>query len=201
MGWLPLVAAFLLGSIPSAVLVGRLAGVDVRGQGSDNPGATNTWRTVSPLAGLLVLALDAFKGWAAVAWVPTLAVGQPSWFPVAAGGAAVLGHVFNPFLLFRGGKGVATSAGVVGALAPHLLVVPLVLFAIVVAIRRRVSEASLSAAVSLPLAAIGWGLLVPSGWPSRGLLALTGGVALLVLWTHRNNIRRIRSGDEPPLIG
>jgi glycerol-3-phosphate acyltransferase PlsY len=200
MGWLPLLAAFLLGSIPSAVLVGRLAGVDPSGQGSGNPGATNTWRSISPLAGLLVLALDVFKGWAAVAWVPPIAPNHPSWFPAAVAAAAVLGHVFNPFLLLRGGKGVATSAGVLGALAPPLLIVPLTLFAIVFAIRRRVSEASLVAALSLPLASGVWRLVASNGWPGGDVLILTGGLALLLIWTHRENIARIRSGDEPPLL-
>ena len=197
MVWLPLLAAFLLGSIPSAVLAGRLAGVDVRGEGSGNPGATNTWRTVGPIPGLIVLALDVFKGWAAVVWVPTLMDGPPSWLPVAAGAAAVLGHVFNPFLLLRGGKGVATSAGVIGALSPQLLIVPLALFLIVFAWRRRVSVASLVAAVSLALTALGFRFLLPDYREPQGLLVFTGTLVLLLLWTHRENLRRIRSGGEP----
>ena len=186
---IPIVVAFVLGSIPSAVLIGRLAHVDVRGQGSGNPGAANTWRTAGRLAGSVVLVLDAFKGWVAVAWLPALAPGHPSWVPAAAAGAAVLGHVFSPFLGFRGGKGVATSAGAVGALSLTLLLAPLASFAIVFAWRRRASEASLAALLALPLSAFAY----------RRLQVLSVGLALLGFWAHRRNIRRILAGEEARL--
>jgi len=194
-----ILAAFLLGSVPAAVLVGRLAGADVRAQGSKNPGAANTWRVAGRLPGLVVLFLDGAKGWLAAAVVPGLFPGTPGWVAAAAAAAAVLGHVFNPWLRLRGGKGVATAAGAIGGLAPRLLVGPLVFFAIVFALRRRVSEASIVAVLMLPVVAVAYRLLPPADWPRNEVLLLTVGFALLLTWTHRGNLRRIRAEQEPKL--
>jgi len=197
MPFAPILAAFVLGSIPSALLVGRWAGKDVRREGSANPGATNTWRVAGRGPGLLVLFLDALKGWLAAAVLPGLVPSGAPWIAAAAGAAAVLGHVFNPWLGLRGGKGVATSAGAIGALAPRLLVGPLGLFVLVFALRRKVSEASIAAALSLPVVALVYRLLPPAGWPGDELLVAGAGLALLLLWTHRDNLRRIRERREP----
>ena len=200
MGFLiPVLAAFFVGAIPFAVLIGRVAGVDVRQHGSGNPGATNVWRIAGRFTGVAVLALDALKGWVAVVGLRAYVTDEQPWLLVAAGGAAILGHVFSPFLMFRGGKGVATSAGVVGALAPRLLVAPLAFFVIVLVLRRRVSEASLVAAIVLPLAAGLYRLLPPQGWPERELLVICSAVTLLLFWTHRANVRRLRSREESEL--
>jgi glycerol-3-phosphate acyltransferase PlsY len=195
----PILVAFLLGSIPSAVVVGRWAGADVRGQGSKNPGAANAWRVAGRIAGLVVLVLDALKGWIAAAMLPTLFAETTPWVVAATAASAVLGHVFNPWLGFRGGKGVATGAGVIAALAPRLLIGPLGLFVIVFALRRRVSEASVVATLALPIVAGSYRLLPPPGWPGTELLILCGVIAILLLWSHRSNIRRIRTGLEPRL--
>ena len=98
-----------------------------------------------------------------------------------------------------GGKGVATAAGAIGALAPRLLVGPLAFFVIVFALRRRVSEASIAAALMLPVGAVVYRLLPPAGWPKIELLILSVALAGLLLWTHRANVRRIRKGSEPQL--
>jgi glycerol-3-phosphate acyltransferase PlsY len=199
MAFAPILVAFLLGSIPSAVLIGRLFGVDVRRQGSANPGAANTWRIAGRAAGLIVLALDGLKGWAAAAVLPNLFPDLASWVAAACAAAAVLGHVFNPWLGLRGGKGVATAGGVMAALAPRLLLGPLAFFVIVFALRRRVSEASLAAALMLPAVTLVFRILPPVGWPGLDLLILTSGLAVLLVGAHRANIRRIRADLEPPL--
>jgi glycerol-3-phosphate acyltransferase PlsY len=199
MAFAPILAAFLLGSIPSAILVGRLVGSDVRKQGSGNPGAANTWRVAGRIPGLIVLFLDSLKGWLAAGLVPALFTDAAPWVAPAAAASAVFGHVFNPWFRLRGGKGVATAAGAIGALAPRLLVGPLAFFVIAFALRRRVSEASIVAAVTLPIVAVAYRLLPPRGWPGTELLVLSAVLAMLVLWSHRTNIRRIRAGREPRL--
>jgi len=195
----PILVAFLLGSIPSAILVGRLAGADVRQQGSKNPGAANTWRVAGRIPGLIVLFLDGFKGWLAAGIVPALFAEAAPWVAPCAAAAVVLGHVFNPWLGLRGGKGVATAGGAIAALAPRLLVGPLVFFVIAFALRRRVSEASIVAAVTLPVVTVAYRLLPPPGWPGFELLILSAAFAVLLVWSHRANIRRIRAGLEPRL--
>ena len=199
MTFAPILAAFLLGTIPSAVLIGRLAGANVREQGSANPGAANTWRLAGRVPGLGVLFLDCLKGWLAAGMLPALVADAAAWVAPAAAAAAVLGHVFNPWLGLRGGKGVATAAGAIGALAPRLLVGPLAFFVIVFAMRRRVSEASIVAALLLPVVAVVYRLLPPGGWPGIELLILSAALAVLLSWSHRSNIRRIRAGREPQL--
>ncbi|TDI46660.1 MAG: glycerol-3-phosphate 1-O-acyltransferase [Acidobacteria bacterium] len=199
MSFAPILVAFLLGSIPSAVIVGRLAGSDVRKQGSGNPGAANTWRVAGRVAGLVVLFLDGFKGWLAAGVLPALFTDAAPWVAPAAAASAVLGHVFTPWFRLRGGKGVATAAGAIGALAPRLLIAPLAFFVIAFAFRRRVSEASIVAALTLPVVAVAYRVLPPPGWPETELLVLSAALAVLVLWSHRANIRRIRAGREPRL--
>jgi len=199
MAFAPILVAFLLGSLPSAVVVGRWAGTDVRRQGSKNPGAANTWRVAGRLAGLIVLFLDALKGWLAAGWLPMLFGETAPWVAATTAAGAVLGHVFNPWLGFRGGKGVATAAGAVAALAPRLLIGPLGLFVIAFVLRRRVSEASVVAALALPVVALSYRLLPPPGWPGGELLVLCAGIAVLLVWSHRANLRRIRAGLEPQL--
>ena len=196
MPFAPILVAFLLGSIPSAIIIGRLAGSDVRKQGSGNPGAANTWRVAGRIPGLIVLFLDSLKGWLAAGVLPALFTDVAPWVAPAAAVSAVLGHVFNPWFRLRGGKGVATAAGAIGALAPRLLIGPLAFFVIVFALRRRVSEASIVAALTLPVIAVAYRLLPPPGWPGIELLVLSAALAVLVLWSHRANIRRIRAGGE-----
>ncbi len=199
MSFAPILVAFLLGSIPGAVIVGRLVGSDVRKQGSGNPGAANTWRVAGRIPGLIVLFLDGLKGWLAAGVLPALFTDAAPWVASAAAVSAVLGHVFNPWFRLRGGKGIATAGGAIGALAPRLLIGPLAFFVIVFALRRRVSEASIVAALTLPVIAVAYRLLPPPGWPGIELLVLSAMLAVLVLWSHRANIRRIRAGREPRL--
>jgi glycerol-3-phosphate acyltransferase PlsY len=189
MKWLSLMAfAYLLGSVPTGVLVARLfGGDDPRKMGSGNIGATNVARTAGKLPGILTLAGDALKGlipaaWAAASFDSALAA-------ALVGLAAYLGHLFSVFLRFKGGKGVATASGVFLALATGPLILAAIVFGAVVWKWRMVSLGSLSAAAALPLLC---GFL---GEPAEvTLLALV--VAGLTVWRHWANVERIVAGTE-----
>lgn len=194
--WGGVIVAYALGSIPSAYIAGRLLkGVDLRRHGSGNLGATNVLRTLGAPAALAVLLADAAKGAAAVLWVPRLVdgTGSPLW-PMLFGLAAIAGHVRPVFLLWQGGgKGVATAAGVFGALAPVPLLIAVAVFLLVLATTRLMSLGSLSAAAALPLA-----VAIVRG-PRDPLVLIGLAVTVFVFWTHRANIGRLRRGVEPRL--
>jgi glycerol-3-phosphate acyltransferase PlsY len=187
-----LVIAYLVGSIPTAYLVGRANGIDLRTVGSGNLGATNVFRTLGWKSGLFVYVVDLLKGALPVLWLPALAGVAPGWpWGVAFGLAAVAGHVRPVYLMGKGGgKGVATASGVFLALAPVPFLISFLAFAAVVAVTKYVSLASLVAASVLPLALF-WreGALTP-------LVFVAAGVAAFVFWTHRDNIARLRHGTE-----
>lgn len=206
------VIAFLAGSIPFGYLVARAHGVDIRSVGSGNIGATNVGRALGKRWARIVFALDFLKG-----LLPTLAAGfalhqLPSpkadaanaWWWATAALAAVLGHVFTPWLGFRGGKGVATGTGVVLGCFPLLSVAGVVagiVWKISFSMTRTVSIASLAAATTLPVGTLGAVFVrsrvsdtAPSAWP---VVALAGGLSVLVWLSHRSNIRRIIAGTEP----
>ncbi|MCL6561565.1 MAG: glycerol-3-phosphate 1-O-acyltransferase PlsY [Firmicutes bacterium] len=186
-------AAWGLGGLPFGYLWARWRhGVDVRQHGSRNIGATNVARTVGLGAGLLVLALDAAKGYVAVAWVGPWALhhGLPAPFGPLTGTLAVLGHGFSPWLRFRGGKGVATALGATWALSPIAGAVGVAVFLAVALATRWVSLAS-GMAILAVLASV-W----LSGRP--GLVAeFALPVATFSLWAHRANWARLSQGTEP----
>lgn len=180
--------AYLLGSVPTGFILGYLAGVDVRRAGSGNVGATNVARVAGKWLGFLTLVLDAAKG-----FVPVLIAQQMGLRAEVASGAALaafLGHLYPVFLKFRGGKGVATALGVLLALAPAATAVLLVIFFIVASATRIVSVASIVAAGMAPVAVWLMGY-------SESLAPVTLLIALLIVWRHRGNIRRLRTGAEP----
>ncbi|HET6663778.1 MAG TPA: glycerol-3-phosphate acyltransferase [Acidimicrobiales bacterium] len=181
--------AYLLGTFPSAWLATRGRGVDPSAAGSGNPGATNVYRTAGRRAGVLTLAGDVFKGAAAagLGW----AVGGHG-LGVACGVAAVLGHVAPLNRLSRGGKGVATGAGMALVLFPLAALMSAAMFAVVTGFTRTVSLGSMAAVAILPAAA---GAL---GAPGREVAALAG-CALVVIARHRANIGRLWRGEEPHL--
>ena len=192
------VGAYLLGSISWSVLLVRLLqGMDVRSVGSGNAGATNVMRAAGKKAGVAVLLLDIGKGIAAVAVPRTL--DAP---PAVVGGAAVavvLGHVFPAFFGFRGGKGVATSAGALGTLSPVAMALGLLVFLVVVTWKRYVSLGSIVTAAFFPLLA--W-VSHRRGWTEHGggWTLLAGAlIALLVVIKHQGNLRRLWQGTEPRL--
>jgi glycerol-3-phosphate acyltransferase PlsY len=188
--------AFLLGAVPFALLVVRLCkGVDVRRVGSGNVGATNASRAFTSKGGrlaafLAIYLLDAAKGFAPAWWGPTwFGVGEPSTAAVLAGAAAVLGHVFTPFLGFRGGKGVATATGVLLALDWQVTAIALVVFFVVRAATGHVFFGSMALGISLPAAAIA--LHPDTAFSARlplTLLCLL--LAVFLVWTHRSNLRK-----------
>ncbi len=179
--------AYLLGAIPFGLVLARvLKGIDVREHGSQNIGATNVARTAGKPLGILTLVLDAAKGAA-----PVLVAQQQSWGWLAAAGGlvAVLGHVFPLYLKFRGGKGVATAAGVFAALAPLPTAIALGVFLLVVIPFRVVSAGSLAASVALVGASVALDEPAP-------IVGLAGVVAVVIFVRHRGNIRRLVFGQE-----
>jgi len=191
------VASYLLGSIPAAHIAGLSKGIDLRKQGSGNLGATNVMRVLGTRIGLLVFAFDMAKGAVPVLlfprWIPVSAMpmGNATIAAILCGVAAIAGHVRPIYLKFgRGGKGVATGAGVFLALAPIQTLLTLLVFAVVLLSSGFVSLGSLTAAVLLPvLLAITVGIRSP-------VFMLSVAVAAFVFWTHRANIERLRNGEE-----
>jgi len=185
--------AFLLGAIPFSWILARLfGGLDIRTVGSGNVGATNVARSLGYGIGVAALLLDAAKGVAAVLMARLLFGDEAVTAQAAAGGLAVLGHNFTPFLGFRGGKGVATGAGVLGTLSPLVLVICLAVFIVTVALTRMVALGSVLASAALPVAA--W--LVGG---DRSLVVLSFLLAALVIVRHRGNLSRMLSGREDRL--
>ena len=200
-------AAYLLGSIPTGYLVARAKGVDIRTVGSGNIGATNAFRVLGKPAGVFVLLADALKGFAAVAVIVHFyqelhdllpgvftveAITRPEllWnLGVVAGLCAVLGHNYTCWLKFKGGKGIATSAGVYFALAPLAVSIALALWIVLFVVTRYVSIASLAAAIGLPTAV----------WLTKESVLLgivTTGLGVLAIYKHKGNIQRLLAGTE-----
>jgi len=182
-----LVTAYLLGSVPTGLLLGKAYGIDVRKEGSGNIGATNLYRTVGRRVGVLTLIGDCLKG-----LIPVLVVkfsSMPAEYAVWVGLAAFCGHVFSVFLRFKGGKGVATALGVFLALAPLAVVMALAVFVVLMLIWRYVSLGSIAAAATMPLA-----VLLLQG--DTALKAVTLIIAVVVIAKHHENIRRLLAGTE-----
>jgi glycerol-3-phosphate acyltransferase PlsY len=194
--WRLIALAYLIGSIPFAVLVSRAMGLaDPRSFGSGNPGATNVLRSGSKVAAILVLAGDAGKGWLALYAARELGgAGSPEWAFAGAVVAVFLGHVFPVFLKFKGGKGVATALGIMFGLSPWLGLATIATWLVVALIFRYSSLAALVAAVFAPFYyAFGSGV----AWTARPLVILALAViALTLFWRHRTNISRLRAGTE-----
>lgn len=187
-------AAYLCGSIPTGFLVARARGVDIRAHGSGNIGATNVFRILGKGPGVFVLLVDALKGALPVLFLP-LWIGQVSGveavpFKMIAAIGAVLGHNFTCWLRFKGGKGVATSAGVLAAMVPLPFLATLGGFLLALALARYVSLASIVGAVVLPFA-VAW---IPPG--DRRLVFLTAALSALVILRHKANIGRLLNGTE-----
>lgn len=197
---LAVLGAYLAGSLSFAVIVTRAMGLaDPRSYGSGNPGATNVLRSGSKKAAIVTLLLDALKGWLPVMLVrhfgSALGLGEGTVALVAV--AAFLGHLYPVFFGFKGGKGVATAAGVILALQPLLGLAVLLLWAIAVALTRYVSLASVLAGLFAPtIYLVGDGL----GWRISGpvMLALVA-MGVLLIWRHSENIKRLLAGTENKL--
>lgn len=194
MHWaLALALAYASGSVPFAAIAGAIQGVDLRKQGSGNLGATNVFRVLGWKIGLAVFIADALKGALPVLLLPPRIAGAttPTLWAIACGIAAIMGHVRPLFLRFRkGGKGVATAAGVFFALAPIPMLVTFGVFVAVVLATGYVSLGSLICAVLLPT------LLAITQGVSSPLFLVSLVISIFVFWTHRANIGRLRRGEE-----
>jgi glycerol-3-phosphate acyltransferase PlsY len=185
---LAVVAAYLVGSIPFAVLVSRAMGLpDPRSFGSGNPGATNVLRSGSKTAAVLTLIGDALKGWAAVWAAGALGLGAATFAAVGVG--AFLGHVFSAFLRLRGGKGVATAAGVLFAFDWRVGLGTTAVWVTVAAVTRYSSLAALTAALVAPMVA--WLAEAPTP-----VVAATAVMSAVLIWRHQSNIGKLLRGEE-----
>lgn len=182
-----IIGAYLLGSIPTGLLLGRLYGIDVRKEGSGNIGATNLYRTVGRKVGIMTLVGDCLKGMVPVLLAWKLGVIEPmqAWI----GLAAFCGHVFSIFLLFKGGKGVATALGVYLALSPLAVLGALVVFLLLVVIWRYISLGSIVAAAIMPLIIY----VLPH---CTELLVASAIISAIVILKHHTNISRLVAGTE-----
>jgi glycerol-3-phosphate acyltransferase PlsY len=189
------VSAYLLGSIPFGLILGKIFGSgDVRTEGSGNIGATNVARVAGPLAGILTLLLDGAKGAAAVLLAERYSNGSAMWM-IIAGLAALIGHCFPVWLKFKGGKGVATAAGVYLALSPLAFLAGLILFILVVGFWRYVSLGSISAAAAMPM--LLYFLWAPHHAPPPVITFGALAVATLIVYKHDANLQRLVNGREP----
>ena len=191
-------AAYLMGSIPFGFLVARTQGKDIRTLGSGNIGATNVFRSVSKPLGILTFALDVLKGFCGVQLIPwaVAALTRTSYegmaFPVFCGALAVVGHNWTCFLGFKGGKGIATSAGLLLGLSPVGVGVAFLVWLALFLTTRYVSVASIGAAAALGVAVWPLHLKAQGAWFPAVLTLL----AAVAIWKHRSNIARLRAGTE-----
>ena len=193
--------AYLLGSLMGALIVGVFRGVDIRELGSGNPGATNALRTQGFVFAAGTSLIDVGKGWLAAAAVPELAIPgvardasvEREWLAACCAAAAVSGHVWPLFHEFRGGKGGATLAGALLALAPALAAIAIVVWISIAALIGFAALATMTAAIAVPVAAY---FLGPA---SDAFLVFALAMAALVIFAHRGNIRRLEKRTEPRL--
>ena len=191
MNVLLLALSYLFGATPTSYWVGRaFHRIDLREHGSGNLGATNTFRVMGWKWAVPVMVVDVSKGFIPVWFFPSLGGGGAGW-PLAFGAAAIVGHMFSLWVGFKGGKGVATSAGVFLALAPWAALAGLGVWLAVLFATRMVAAGSIAAAAALPFLVA----VLPPG-ASPGLVAFTAALGAFVIWAHRSNIRRILKGEE-----
>lgn len=189
--WVMVALAYLLGGIPASYLAGRWTrGIDLREHGSGNLGATNAFRVLGPKVAAPVMLFDVAKGFVPAFFFSGWDSSADWRWALLYGGAAIVGHVFSVYMKFRGGKGVATGAGVFLGLAPVALGVGFAVWLVTLRLGRMVSLASILAAVSMVP------LLFATRRPPE-VLVLGTAVAAFVVFAHRANIRRIARGEEP----
>lgn len=193
--FLGLIIAYLIGSIPTGYIFGRLLkGIDIREFGSGNVGATNTFRVIGRVPGLIVLAIDIFKGFLCATYIANFfmyvspAV-RPELYRVLVGLAAIAGHNWTIFLRFKGGKGVATSAGVVVGLIPKIFWLGFLAWVIVFFISGYVSLASIVASILVPI------FTLLFGEPAE-IIVFMSILCLVIVYRHRSNIARLKRGQE-----
>ncbi|MFW2404365.1 MAG: glycerol-3-phosphate 1-O-acyltransferase PlsY [Gammaproteobacteria bacterium] len=191
--------SYLLGSLNGSLILGKFKGVDIRASGSGNAGGTNALRTQGALFAFFVMVIDVGKGWLPVALLPTMAIpGVPidpdvsrTWLTLACGAAVIVGHCYPVWFNFAGGKGAATTLGVLIAIAPVLLLPAGITFVAVLVLTGYVGLATMSAALAMPLWVAATDLA-----DSRPLFVFLTALALFIVFTHRSNIQRLREGTE-----
>jgi glycerol-3-phosphate acyltransferase PlsY len=184
--------AYILGATPTSFWVGKfIFGVDLRTKGSGNLGATNTFRSFGWKAAVPVALVDVLKGWVPVWYFPQVDQSEVWAWTMAYAGAAIVGHVFSFWVSFKGGKGIATSAGAFLALAPWGVLVSLLVWMVVTFTSRMVALGSLAAALALPITL----LFLPHDG-GNALIGFTLGLTVFVFWAHRANVSRILRGEE-----
>lgn len=202
MHWLIPLFGFLLGSVPFGLLLGKLKGIDIREHGSGNIGATNVFRTLGRKTGIICLILDALKGflpvYLAVKLTPDTPAGQT--IEVVTALASILGHNYSPWIGFKGGKGIATTAGAIGGIMPPVALGLLILiFIVVTKTTKYVSVGSIATAIALPLLTL-WGSYhhgkIADGTWNKPLFIFSLVAGSLAVWKHRTNIARLRNGTE-----
>jgi glycerol-3-phosphate acyltransferase PlsY len=193
--FLGLAVSYLVGSLPTGYIFGRLIkGIDIREFGSGNIGATNTIRVVGRTPGLIVLAIDVFKGFLCVTYIAGFfmrfsPVARPELYMIVAGLAAIAGHNWTLFLKFRGGKGVAVSAGVMIGLAPGIFWIGFMVWLIIFLVSGYISVASIVASTSVPI------LALVSGQPTE-LTVFFSILCLVIVYKHRPNLKRLKNKEE-----
>jgi glycerol-3-phosphate acyltransferase PlsY len=194
--WWTVILAYVIGATPFGFLAGKLRGIDIRQHGSGNIGATNVLRTLGKPIGIAVLILDVLKGLAPVLIARGVAGQGPngSLVSIAAAVAAILGHNYTFWLGFKGGKGIATSAGALAPILPIPFFVAAGLWLASFAISRYVSVASILAALSLPVTA-SIQMALAGEW-DLAVLIFAVFLTVMAIWRHRSNIQRLRNGQE-----
>ncbi len=194
--------AYLIGGIPTSVLAGKLNGIDITKHGSGNAGATNALRVLGTKIGVTVMIIDAVKGVIAILvgrWIlQSFNIDSTQIYDITLGVTAILGHVFSIYLKFKGGKGVATAAGVYALLSPIAFAIALMAFIIIVAISRYVSLGSIFAALVLLVSQLVINFI--NNFEQLPILLLTFFVALFIILKHKQNIIRLLNGNENKLI-
>jgi glycerol-3-phosphate acyltransferase PlsY len=204
--------SYIVGSIPTSIILSRLShGIDIRDHGSGNAGGTNVARVLGWRAGIFVILIDILKGYAATQLIPRLMYGPIPFenrtpfedftvIQIIAGCAAIIGHIWTAFGSFRGGKGIATAGGVLASLASIEMLVAVGVFIVVFVASRYVSLGSVSAAVSVPLAMLlRHNVFHAELQGYNTLIFFSIGISLLLVYTHRENIRRLMAGTESRL--
>lgn len=181
-------SGYLLGAIPTGYLIGRLKGIDIRNYGSGNPGTANVYRTLGKLPGIITFSIDFLKGYIpvliAIKLYPEKAI-----IPILTGALAIVGHIWTIFLNFKGGKGVATSAGVFMAILPGPTLGAFIFFAIAVWLSGHISVGSMTASIVLPVLCFVFK-------ESKTFTIMAIAVCALIFYTHIPNIKRIMAGKE-----
>ena len=200
-----LLISYILGSIPSSIIAGKMNGIDIREHGSGNAGGTNTFRVLGWKAGSVVTLIDILKGFVATAYISThvfygtVADIQVEYIMIFCGFSAIIGHIWTCFANFKGGKGVATAAGMMIGLYPETMAISLGLFVICLFTSKIVSLSSMTAAISIPII-LTFSVELFGKTTSATLMNFSVIIAVLIVFTHRSNIKRMIAGTENKIM-